>query len=174
MLYISHYYSTELRRRRFSKVLFINHQYVSKGSFNVANRTVIEHILDQHHIAVTGVSRDPNKYGYLVYQALKAAGYTVFAVNPKADQIDEDPCYPSLDNIPGSIDCVVTVTPPLVTVETLQLAGRLKIPFVWMQPGSESEAAYNTARSNSMQIVSGGPCIMVAAKERQMRELDGS
>lgn len=137
----------------------------------VANRALIEHILEQHRFAVTGVSRDPEKYGYKVYKALKAAGYNVYAVNPNADSIDGDPCYPSLDNIPGAIDCLVTVTQPEITEETIRLAGHLRVPYLWMQPGSESMSAFNLARANSMQIISGGPCIMVAVAARRRREL---
>ena len=131
---------------------------------------LIEQILDQKHFAVLGVSRDKAKYGYQVYKRLKAAGYTVYAVNPNADAIDDDPCYPSLDNIPGKIDCLVTVTPPLVTEESLHLAGRLRVPYIWMQPGSESNACYNLAQSVGIQVISGGPCIMRAVAERRARK----
>lgn len=113
--------------------------------------------------AVSGVSRDPEKYGYKVYKSLLAAGYTVYAINPNADKIDEDPCYPHLDNVPGQIDCLVTITQPDITEITTREAGHLRIPYLWMQPGSESRSAYNSAQSNSMEIISGGPCIMVAA-----------
>lgn len=132
-------------------------------------RTLIEQVLEQKKFAVTGVSRDPEKYGYRVYKSLKAAGYTVFAINPNADTIDGDTCYPSLDNVPVRIDCLVTVTPPEITEIHVALAGHLKIPFVWMQPGSESTTAYNLARSNSMQIVSDGICIMSSIEQRQVR-----
>ncbi len=135
----------------------------------MSSRALIEHILEQKSFAVCGVSRDRDKYGYLVYRSLRTAGYTVYAVNPNADTIDSDPCYPSLDNLPEAIDCVVMVTPPQITEEILQVAGRLMIPLVWMQPGSESEAAYNLALSKGMQVVSGGPCIMVAVKARRAR-----
>lgn len=140
-----------------------------RKEYFVSQRALIEEILEQKRFAVTGVSRNPEKYGYKVYQALKSAGYTVFAVNPNADTIDGDPCYPSLDNLAGQIDVVVTVTPPEITEVTIHLAGRLRIPFVWMQPGSESTAAFNLARGFAMQIISGGPCIMVAAAQRRAR-----
>ena len=123
--------------------------------------------MDQRRFAVTGVSRDPEKYGYKVYRALKAAGYTVFAVNPNAETIDEEPCFPTLDNVPGPIDVVVTVTPPQITEETIRTAAHLKIPYLWMQPGSDSTAAYNLARSLSLQVISGGPCILVAVSLRR-------
>ncbi len=137
----------------------------------MSTRSLVEHILDQRRFAVVGVSRDPEKYGYKVYKALTNAaqeqGYIVYAVNPNTDVVDGDACYPSLDNIPDQLDCVVTVTPPLVTEEVVHIAGRLKIPYVWMQPGSESTAAFNIARANSMQIVSGGPCIMTSLNHRR-------
>ena len=135
----------------------------------MSSQTLEEQMLEQKHFAVLGASRDRAKYGYKVYQKIKAAGYTVYAINPNADEVDGDPCYPSLDNTPASIDCLVTVTPPQVTEEALHLAGRLRIPFVWMQPGSESNAAYNTAQSAGIQVVSGGPCIMQAIAARRAR-----
>ncbi len=138
----------------------------------MSNRALIEQILEQKRFAVTGVSRNPEKYGHIVYKALKAAGYTVYAVNPNNDTIDGDPCYPSIDNVPGIIDVLVTVTPPEITEMTVQIAGRLQIAYVWMQPGSESTIAFNLARSNSMQVVSGGPCIMVAVSLRQARDAE--
>lgn len=136
----------------------------------MSTRALIEQIMSQRRFAVSGVSRNPEEYGYRVYKALKAAGYTVFAVNPNADEIDGDLCYPSLDNVPGPIDCLVTVTPPEVTQETVRLAGRLRIPYVWMQPGSESTAAINLARANAMHVIAGGPCIIEVAARRR-REL---
>jgi predicted CoA-binding protein len=135
----------------------------------LSTRGLIEHILDQKVFAVTGVSRNPEKYGYQVYQRLKGAGYTVFAVNPNADEIEGDPCYPSLDNVPGQIDCVVTVTQPEITEETMLTAGHLRIQYCWMQPGAESTAAINKAQAYSMQLISGGPCIMVAIGQRRAR-----
>lgn len=135
----------------------------------MSHRLLVDTILSGTNFAVTGVSRDREKYGYKVYQSLKAAGYRVYPVNPNADSIDGDPCYPSLDSVPVAIDCLVTVTPPEITEETLYIAGRLKIPFVWMQPGSESLAAINSARAFSMQLIAGGPCIMVLIKQRQAK-----
>ncbi len=137
----------------------------------MANQALIEHILNQRRFAVVGVSRDPEKYGYKVFKALKAAGMTAFAINPNADQIDDDPCYPSLDNVPGAIDVVVTVTPPEVTNEILPQAGRLGIPFCWMQEGSYNAASINLARAHAMQLVADGSCIMVAAARHTAREV---
>ena len=140
----------------------------------MSTRALMEQILDLRRFAVVGVSRDPAKYGYKVYKALKnaalSAGYVVYAINPNADSVDGDDCYPSLDNVPGLIDCVVTVTPLEITEESIHIAGHLRIAYLWMQPGSESTAAFNLARSHGMQIVSGGPCIIQALQQRRNRD----
>jgi uncharacterized protein len=125
-------------------------------------RDEIPEILSRNVFAVVGASRNREKYGYKVYKSLKRAGYSVYAVNPNADDLDGDPVYPLLDNVPEQIDCVVTVVPPEVTVEIIPQAGHLRIPYCWMQPGSESEAAVKEALGHGIMPVYGGSCIMVA------------
>ena len=127
----------------------------------------IPHILALNNFAVAGASRDTNKFGNRVYCFLKRAGYNVYAVNPHADSIDGDPVYPHLDNVPGPIDCVVTVVQPEVTFEIVRQAGQLQVPYMWMQPGSESESAVIEAHAQGIDVVHGGPCIMVEAQNRK-------
>ncbi len=62
----------------------------------------------------------------------------------------------------------------VVDEEIVRAAGHLKIPYLWMQPGSESLPAFNLARANSMQIISGGPCIMVAIAQRRARDAEAA
>jgi predicted CoA-binding protein len=125
-------------------------------------RDVIREILGLQVFAVVGASRDREKYGYKVFKSLKRAGYTVYAINPNADDIDGDPAYPLLDNVPEKIDCIVTVVHPEVTEDILQQAGHLGVRYCWMQPGSESEPAVKEAIGLGIETVHGGPCIMVA------------
>ena len=122
---------------------------------------LISEILALRRFAVVGASRDPAKFGNKVYRTLKHAGYEVFAVNPNAERIDGDPAYPLLDNIPGGVECIVTVVTPETTYDVVRQAAHLRIPFMWMQPGSESEAAVNAALSDGIRAVHGGPCIMI-------------
>jgi predicted CoA-binding protein len=123
---------------------------------------VIHDILSRRVFAVVGASRDTEKYGYKVYKHLQKAGYSVYPINPNADDIDGEPTYPLLDNVPENIDCVVTVVPPEITFEIVRQAGALRIPYMWMQPGSESESAIIETQAQGIQAVYGGPCIMVA------------
>ena len=127
----------------------------------------IADILSKRRFAVVGASRETHKFGYKVYRFLKNAGYEVYPVNPNAELIDGDQVYPLLDNVPEQIDCVVTVVPPEVTYEIVRQAGQLRIPFMWMQAGSESESAVIEARAQGIDLVYSGPCIMVEIQNRQ-------
>jgi predicted CoA-binding protein len=110
--------------------------------------------------AVVGASRDPDKYGFLVYRALKSAGKTAFPVNPKADAVDGDRCSPSLSDLPQTPEVAVMVVPPVVAEAAVAECTRLGIRQVWMQPGAESAAALAACQKNGIAVVAGGPCIM--------------
>lgn len=136
-------------------------------------QNLIEDILSKETLAVVGASRDTHKFGFQVYRALKEARYTVYPVNPNVEEIDGDAAYPLLDNLPLRPDCVVTVVPPEVTYQIVRQAGQLTIPAVWMQPGSESDSAVAEAQANGMQVVYGGPCIIVETSKRRRVEDEG-
>jgi len=115
--------------------------------------------------AVVGASRDPAKYGHHVYEDLRSAGYRVYPVNPNTDEILGDKCYPSLEALPVRPDVVDIVVPPKVTAAVVEVCKRLEIRRVWMQPGSESEAAINFCRENAIDVVH-GVCVMVERRNR--------
>ena len=118
-------------------------------------------MLAANTFAVVGASRDPDKYGFLVYRSLKAAGKAAVPVNPRADEVDGDRCYPSLSDLPQRPEVAVMVVPPSVTEAAVAECARLGITQIWMQPGAESEAAISACHDSGIQIIAGGPCIMV-------------
>ena len=118
-------------------------------------------MLAANTFAVVGASRDPDKYGFLVYRSLKAAGKTAIPVNPRTGEVDGDRCYPSLSDLPQRPEVVVMIVPPSVTETAVAECARLGITQVWMQPGAESEAAIAACRDNGIHVVAGGPCTMV-------------
>lgn len=125
---------------------------------------VIERILQSGSFAVIGASRDPEKYGYLVYRSLKESGKTVYPINPKAQEIDSDPCYPSLASVPQVPQVAVFIVPPAVTEATILECVSLGIKLVWMQEGAESAEAVRRCEEAGIAVVWGGPCIMVALR----------
>ncbi len=121
--------------------------------------------LDNKRIAVTGVSRESKGHGSnTVYQRLRSRGYEVFAVNPSADEVEGDICYPDLASIPGGVDAVVIGTRPEHADATMVECAALGIDHVWMHRGpgqgsvSPSAAAYG--REHGIGVIDGGCPLM--------------
>jgi predicted CoA-binding protein len=125
------------------------------------NQELIKKFVDKKNtFAVVGASRDSKKYGYQVYADLKKAGYKVYPVNPNAEEILGDKCYPSLEDLPIKPDVVDVVVPSKVTEQAVKTCKNLGITKIWMQPGSESEDAIKFCEENGINVVH-GVCVMV-------------
>jgi uncharacterized protein len=127
--------------------------------------TLTSDFLALKRIAVAGVSREPAQHGAnVVYKRLRERGYAVFAVNPKAERVEGDACYPNLASIPGGVDGVVIGTPPGATLSVVKECHALGIANVWMHqgpaPGSVSPEAVDYCRANGITVIPGGcPCM---------------
>jgi hypothetical protein len=121
--------------------------------------------LSRRRIAVTGVSRTPDKHGgNVVYKRLRERGYEVFAVNPNADEVEGDRAYHDLRSIPGGVDAVVIGTRPETADETMAECAELGIELVWMHRGpgrgSVSDTATAYGRDHDITVIDGGcPCM---------------
>ena len=116
-------------------------------------------------IAVTGVSRTPASHGSnVVYKRLRDRGYEVFAVNPNADEVEGDRCYPSLAEIPGGVEAVVIATAPDRAEDTVRQCEALGIQRVWMHrsfgSGSVCDGATTYGREHGMTVIDGGCPLM--------------
>ncbi len=121
--------------------------------------------LARRRIAVTGVSRHPKDHGSnVVYGRLRDRGYEVFAVNPNAEQVEGDPCYPTLHDIPGGVDAVVIATRPDRAEATVLECEELGIDQVWMHrafgEGSVCDEATVYGREHGMTVIDGGCPLM--------------
>jgi predicted CoA-binding protein len=130
------------------------------------NEELIKNFLDERNIfAVVGASRDPQKYGHQVYKDLKKSGYVVYPVNPNANEIMGDRCYPTLVDLPKKPDVVDVVVPPKVTEELVKSCKTLGVTKVWMQPGSEFDTAITFCDENGIDVVY-GVCVMIERRSR--------
>ena len=121
--------------------------------------------LARRRIAVTGVSRNPQGHGgNVVYQRLRERGYQVFPVNPSAEQVEGDRCYPDLRSIPGGVEAVVIGTRPETAEATMRECAELGIGHVWMHRsigrGSVSAAATEYGRQRGISVIDGGCPLM--------------
>ena len=121
--------------------------------------------LSHKRVAVTGVSRTPGSHGSnVVYQRLKDRGYDVYPVNPNAEEIEGDRCFPDLHAIPGGVEAVVIGTRPDRAQATVEECAELGIKDVWMHRsfggGSVSDEATVYGREHGMTVIDGGCPLM--------------
>ena len=128
---------------------------------------MVESFLAQKKIAVVGVSETRDTGCNLNYQKFKDAGYTVYAINPKTDQFQGDPCYPDLASTPEKPDAVFMMTNPKVTEEIVKQCVDVGVRQVWMhcmmgtKPGlvesmtSVSQDAVALCRENGIDVIPG-------------------
>ncbi|MBL7074263.1 CoA-binding protein [candidate division KSB1 bacterium] len=104
--------------------------------------------------AVVGASRDRKKFGNLVYRMAKERGFTVWPVNPNAGEVEGDPCYSSLKDLPQPVDGVVLVVPPEVSRKVAEECLNLGVKNLWFQPGSASEEVLVWCREKGLNTYS--------------------
>ncbi|MEZ4621518.1 MAG: CoA-binding protein [Caldilineaceae bacterium] len=123
--------------------------------------------LAQKRIAVVGVSREQGT-GNGIFTSLRGRGYEVFPVNPNATEVMGEPCYPTLQAIPGGVDAAVIVTRPEVTETVVRDCAEAGVSYVWMHfnalfgagNNSVSEAAVEFCRDHDIDVIAGGCPLM--------------
>jgi len=124
---------------------------------------LIKEFMAQKKFAIVGITDNTNKYGYKIFKDLISRGYEVYPVNPRLRVIEGIKCYPCLGDIPIKVDVVDFVVPPSVTEVILQDCKRLGLNRIWLQPGSESEAAIAFCDENNLKVVH-NVCVMTDSK----------
>ena len=117
--------------------------------------------------AVVGASRSRAKYGNKVLRAYLQNDREVYAVNPHTREVEGLQAFPDLGSLPQPVHGVSVITSPDVTESVVEEAGTLGIKSIWMQPGAESESALARAEELGMNVIAGGPCILVAMGYRE-------
>jgi len=122
---------------------------------------LIKEFISQKRFAIIGATDNPKKYGYEIFKNLKRRGYEVYPVNPRLKELEGTKCYPSLSDIPVKVDVVDFVVPPAVAGEVLKECKKLGLTRIWLQPGSESEAAIDFCHKNKLKVVH-DVCVMLS------------
>lgn len=123
----------------------------------------ITEFLSQKKIAVAGISHTGNKFSNVVYKELKSQGYRLFPVNPNAENIFGESCYPNLRSLPEKVEGVLVITKPTATENIVREAHSLGIKHVWIQQGAESDGAIRFCKENGINVIH-GECILMFAE----------
>lgn len=121
----------------------------------------IEDFLLGTSFAVVGASTNRDKYGNKVFRCYLQNGREAYPVNPRAETVEGLPAYPNLESLPGPVHGVSIITPPSITVAVVEEAAACGIQRVWMQPGAESDEAVSRAEDLGLNVIAGGPCLLV-------------
>ncbi len=93
---------------------------------------MLEKFFKPNSVAVIGASTNPEKLGYAVLENLVTGGYSkrgkVYPINPSAESILDLPAYPSVLDVPGTIDLAVIVIPYRHVPAALEECGQKAIP----------------------------------------------
>jgi predicted CoA-binding protein len=119
----------------------------------IEKERLISDFVNRQVWAVVGASQDPGKFGNRVFHSLREAGYAVYPVNPKGGELGGVKVYTSLADLPRLPEVVDTVVPPVVTEQVVREMHELGLTRVWMQPGSESQAAIAYCSEHGIQAV---------------------
>lgn len=117
--------------------------------------------------AVVGASTNRQKYGNKVLRVYQQKEMTVYPINPRAELIEGLKAYPDLASLPVVPDGVSIITPPEITEQVVEQAIALGVKGLWMQPGAESKQAVARAVEAGLNVVAGGPCILVILGYRE-------
>lgn len=103
---------------------------------------IVKAFFEPRSVAVVGASRTPGRAGHQQLMNLKG-GFEgdVYAVNPGTDTIEGLPCYPSVVDIPDSIELAIVLTPGRYVAEVVESCVEAEIPAVLIPASGFAEAS---------------------------------
>lgn len=104
-------------------------------------------------VASVGVSSNPQKPSYGIFQYLVEAGYHMVPVNPTTPDIMGLLTYPDVVSIPQKIDVVQVFRKPEDVPPVVEQAIRAGAKVVWMQEGIVNLQAARRAEEAGLQVV---------------------
>ncbi|WP_114417022.1 CoA-binding protein [Marinospirillum perlucidum] len=105
------------------------------------------------NLAIVGVSDKPDRASYKVAAYLKEAGYTIFPVNPRLQEVLGLTCYPSLDAIPEPVDLVDIFRKSEDCLPIAEEAVRIGAKGIWLQLGISNSECRQLAEKEGLDYV---------------------
>ncbi|MEB3339598.1 CoA-binding protein [Okeania sp.] len=86
-------------------------------------------------IAIVGHSEKPERTSYQIAKFLREVGYKIYPVNPIVKEIDGNPSYPTLKDIPEPVDIVNVFRRSEYLPEIVEAAIAIHAKTIWTQLG---------------------------------------
>ncbi|GAB6070993.1 GNAT family N-acetyltransferase [Thiomicrorhabdus hydrogeniphila] len=123
----------------------------------------LTNLFKPNSIAIFGASERPDSVGGNAFHNLLTAGFkgNIYPINPKHDQVQNQVCYPNIDDLPTVPDLVVIATPAKTIPAIIQACGKKGVAnAVILSAGFEDKAGKvlqnkltEIARSYGMRLV---------------------
>jgi uncharacterized protein len=131
----------------------------------VIDTAAVNEFLSGRRLAVIGASDDERNFGKTVYRSLRDHGYEVVAVNPTADAVAGERCYPDLGSVPGPLDGAIVMVNRALATEVVRACAEKGVRRVWLfkglgGPGAVSQEAVQLCLDNGIDVVAGACPLM--------------
>lgn len=104
-------------------------------------------------VAILGASADRNKYGNKSLRAYQQRGYDVYPINLRENEIEGARVYRTISEVPVRPDIVTVYLPPEKLLPLLPAIAAKGCDELWLNPGSESDAALAEAERLGLHVV---------------------
>lgn len=125
--------------------------------------TDIQEFLAPKKLAIAGASRNPKKFGGVIFSELLKRGFELHPVNPNATEIQGVSCVAEVAALPGDVDCLFVATPKKKTYGVVEQAVKKGIKRIWIQLSADTPEAVELARQNNIPVIA-GKCIFMFAE----------
>lgn len=107
----------------------------------------IESLFQPRSVAVVGASANEHSQGYEFVQGLVKMGFPgpVYPVNPKLDELLGRKAYARLEDIPGTVDFVISAVPARAVLELVEGARAKETKLIHFYTGRFSETGHQDA-----------------------------
>lgn len=115
---------------------------------------MVRDILYAQSVAVVGGSNNPEKWGYQITVNLLRAGYngSLYIINSREKEVLGLPSYPTVLDIPGTVELLIIVVPPAAIPEVLRQGGAKKAKGAVILTGGFREAGNEEQEKELLQI----------------------
>ncbi len=128
-----------------------------------STRAQVDAFLAQKDIAVAGYSRDPKKFGHMIYKTLKEKGYRIYPINPAGGEAPGgETIYPGLSALPDHVRSLLVVTKPDVSSQVVREALNRGVDHLWIQQMSGSKELHKDLSEAPASVIN-GRCILMHA-----------
>ena len=121
----------------------------------------IELFLASPAFAVAGASSNREKYGNKILRCFLQHHMKAYPINPNEQLIEGLPVLNSVEELPADVKSISIITQPTITEIIVRAAIKKGIENIWIQPGAENEAAFQNCLVHHVNVIAGGPCLLV-------------